>query len=378
MTYARWATVEEFKEKLAQINYNSEIKKSGIPMMYDDNNLYIKDDETHTMVIGSTGSGKTQTTLLPQLRLAAKAGESIIVHDVKGEIYETLCGELAKQNYNIVVIDLANTEKGNKFNPLSLPYKLYKEGKKDKAVEILENIAYYFCASEKYNPNIDPFWVNSASSLFTGLALYLFENANEDEININSIARLTNDFDKVSDYVKSSGKSTQIYMYLSSIVLAPTETKGSILSVFMQNIKMFATRESLSNLMSETDFDIESIQKEKTVLFIISENKQQTRRLIPLIIDECYRASVMTNEISRRLNILIDESENLIAIKEFVNMLTAARSYNIKFAVFIKSFLDLKNTYGTENTELLKMALSNIIYLLSTDVETLSEISKLC
>lgn len=144
MAYSRWATVEELKSKLTPVSYDSEIKKSGIPMMYDENNLYIKDDEAHTLVIGSTGSGKTQSTMLPQLRLAVKAQESFIVHDVKGEIYDILSGELKKQNYNTIVINLDNPTLGNNYNPLSLPYELYKNGQKDKAIELLENVGYYF------------------------------------------------------------------------------------------------------------------------------------------------------------------------------------------------------------------------------------------
>ena len=65
-------------------------------MMYDENNLYIKDDEAHTLVIGSTGSGKTQSTLLPQARLAIRAGETLIVNDVKGEIKKVLADDLDK------------------------------------------------------------------------------------------------------------------------------------------------------------------------------------------------------------------------------------------------------------------------------------------
>ena len=101
MAYSRWATKEELFPRLTQISYDTEIKKSGIPMMYDDNHLYIKDDEAHTMVIGSAGSGKTQATMLPQLRLAIKANESFVIHDVKGEIYDLLSGELKKQNYKL-------------------------------------------------------------------------------------------------------------------------------------------------------------------------------------------------------------------------------------------------------------------------------------
>ena len=378
MAYSRWATVEELKSILTPINYDSEIKNSGIPMMYDDNHIYIKDKEAHTMVIGTTGSGKTQTTILPQLRLAIKAQESFVVHDVKGEIYDILSGELKKQNYNTIVINLDNPTVGNSFNPLILAYELYKNGQKDKSIELLENIGYYFCCNETYKTNIDPYWNNSATSLFIGLSLYLFDNAKKEEINICSLLNLVSEFDKVSEQVKKLNKTSPIYINLSNIILAPNETKGSIISVFIQNLRIFASRETLLKMLSSSNFEIMNIQKDKTALFIISNNKLTSRRLIPLIIEECYYAATITNYKNRRLNILIDEFENLVPIKDFNSMLTLARSYNIKYSILIRSFLELRNTYGKEGTEILKMVFGNIIYLLTNDIETLEEISKLC
>ena len=378
MAYSRWATVEELKSILTPINYDSEIKNSGIPKMYDDNHIYIKDKEAHTMVIGTTGSGKTQTTILPQLRLAIKAQESFVVHDVKGEIYDILSGELKKQNYNTIVINLDNPTVGNSFNPLILAYELYKNGQKDKSIELLENIGYYFCCNETYKTNIDPYWNNSATSLFIGLSLYLFDNAKKEEINICSLLNLVSEFDKVSEQVKKLNKTSPIYINLSNIILAPNETKGSIISVFIQNLRIFASRETLLKMLSSSNFEIMNIQKDKTALFIISNNKLTSRRLIPLIIEECYYAATITNYKNRRLNILIDEFENLVPIKDFNSMLTLARSYNIKYSILIRSFLELRNTYGKEGTEILKMVFGNIIYLLTNDIETLEEISKLC
>ena len=40
------------------------------------------------MIIGSTGSGKSQALSFPFIRVMAKAGESMIVTDPKGELYE--------------------------------------------------------------------------------------------------------------------------------------------------------------------------------------------------------------------------------------------------------------------------------------------------
>ena len=378
MAYSRWATTEELISKLTQINYDSDIKKSGTPMMYDERNLYIKDDEAHTMVIGTTGSGKTQSTMLPQLRLAIKAQESFIVHDVKGELYDVLSGELKKQNYNTIVINLDNSNVGNNYNPLSLPYELYKNGETDKAIELLEDVGYYFCCNEVFNASIDPYWTNSATSLFVGLALYLFDNATEDEINLSSLFNLVSEFDKLTEQIKKYDMTSPTYIYLSNTVLAPSETKGSILSVFIQNMRLFVSRESLLKLLSSTNFDIKNVQKDKTALFVISNNKSVSRRLIPLIIEECYFAATLTNDKTRRLNVVIDEFENLVPVKDFNNMLTLSRSYNIKFSIYIRSLLELRNTYGVEGTEILKMVFGNIVYLLANDTETLEEISKLC
>lgn len=378
MTYSRWATVEELKSKLSPVSYDSKIKKSGIPMMYDDNNLYIKDDEAHSLVIGSTGSGKTQSIMLPQLRLAIRAQESFVVHDVKGEIYDILSGELKEQNYNTVVINLDNPTLGNNFNPLSLPYKLYKNNKNDKAIELLESIGYYFCCNETFNANIDPFWSNSAISLFVGLALYLFKNANEEEVNISSLFNLVSEFEKLTDEVKKYSKTSPIYINLSNIILAPNETKGSIISVFVQNMRSFISRESLLKMLSLSNFDITDIQKDKTALFIISNNKLLSKRLTPLIIEECYYAAMSTNIKTRTLNIIIDGFEGLVPIKDFSNMLTLAIRSNIRFSVFIRSILELRNAYGKEKTEILKIVFGNIVYLLANDTETLEDISKLC
>ena len=79
MTYARWATKEEIISKLTPVNNNTEVRKVGTPITYDDNYLYISDKEAHSIVIGCTGSGKTQSTILPTLRLAMMAKEPFVM-----------------------------------------------------------------------------------------------------------------------------------------------------------------------------------------------------------------------------------------------------------------------------------------------------------
>lgn len=375
--YSRWTTDEEIKEMLTKINLESDIKKSGIPLVYEKDNIYLKDDNSHTLVIASNGSCKMQSVILPEVRLAIKANESLLVHDVSGEIYSNVSSDLKNANYNTIVINLVDTLKSDKYNVLTLPYTIYKNGDKDKAIDILNNIAYYFIANEKVNNTSDPFWVNSACSLFTGLALYLFETEKEENISINRIFELSTEFDEITDYLKTINKSSPIYINLSSIAFAPAETKGSIIAVFGQQIKNFVTKEQLSRIISEESLDLKNILAKKTAIFIISNNDLVSRRLTPLIIDEIYNMARI-NEVNRRFNFILDEFENFIPVKDLNNMIILSNKCNIKMTVFIRSFLDLKNVYGTENTELLKIAFGNMIYLMANDTETLEEISKMC
>ena len=104
MKYARWSSNEEMMKYVKGVNLETGVKASGLPIMYDDKYLYIDDRSAHSLVIGSTGCGKTQSITLPMIKLAMMAGENIVVNDVKGEIYRLTADKLAKY----LNIDISN------------------------------------------------------------------------------------------------------------------------------------------------------------------------------------------------------------------------------------------------------------------------------
>ena len=189
MNFARWETKENMEKlvPLIPVNKESKIEKSGVPIFYDEENLYITNRLNHTLVIGTTGSGKTQVITLPILELSMRSGESVIVHDTKNEIYEHTSEKFRNQGYKIIRINLDDARECNKWNPLELPYRLYKEGNKDKAQELIEDIGFYLL-NDLSESNQDPFWINSAINYFTGLCLYKFEK--EGLSNLKEIAEL--------------------------------------------------------------------------------------------------------------------------------------------------------------------------------------------
>lgn len=380
MSYARWATEEEKVQISIPVNLSTDLKKSGTPFMYDNENLYLLKNNYHTLVIGSTGSGKTQSIVLPQIKLSARAGESLVVSDPKGELYKNTANVLEKEGFKVNVINLDNPNLGNSYNPLNFPYELYKSGNKDKAMEMLEDLGYYLLY-DKNDRGSDPFWINSTIDYFTGIVLYLFENAKEEEINLVSVSALANKFsnkENIYKFMSKIEKNTAIYLNVSGTLNSPDETRGSILSVFNQKIKKYIYKESLTNMLLKTDFNFKNIGVEKTALFIIGGLSSYADGLIPLIINQIYNAVDLYGNKEKNVNIILDEFDSLLPMKNFYKLITSSRSIYIKFTVIIKSFMDLVNLYGKEDTEFLKQCFQTIIYLISTDISTLEEISALC
>ena len=375
MSYARWATKEEIEKATNKINHDSTISKSGIPIMYDDNYLYINDNITHNLIIGGTGSGKTQATIMPQIYLSIKAGESFIVNDHAGELYETFSGMAKENDYKVQVINFRDMSVGNNYNPLYIPYSLYKKGNIDKSVELIENVGYNLI-SDFNQTNADPFWENMAINLFTGLTLYLFDKAKVDEININSVVNLINKVDEIKSEIKNDALSI-VNTYLSPIFGAPHDTYGSIIAVFKQKLAFVISRDALSKLLSNNNIDLENVKNEKTALFIISDSKFSSI-IMPMILNQVYNLVDISPRNERRLNIILDEFGMIKPIKDFLNILTGSRSMNIRLTLVVQSILHLENVYGKKNTDFIKMSIGNIVFLLSSDIETLEMISKDC
>ena len=169
--YSRWAKEREYKEDkgIECVDpLSSEIKAAGIPLINNGKKLWVDNGEYHNLVIGATGSGKSQTVVEPMVELLIKHGESMIITDPKAELYITAGDYLKQQGYKVIILNFRDPQKGNAWNPLTLPYQYYKDGNKDKATELLDDVALNIL----YDPNNkgEPFWEKSAADYFSGLA----------------------------------------------------------------------------------------------------------------------------------------------------------------------------------------------------------------
>ena len=103
---ARFATEKEIKTDFKKEGIKS-IKEAGFPIWFDKNrqNIWFDRQTPHWILIGSTGSGKSFTSVIPQCTFLAnaKVKRSVFITDPKREIFDATSKMFKDNGYNIIL-----------------------------------------------------------------------------------------------------------------------------------------------------------------------------------------------------------------------------------------------------------------------------------
>lgn len=369
----------------------------GIPLGYDKDNrrLVVDTSDTHTLVYGSTGSLKTRAIVMPTIKLLGAAGESMVINDTKGELYDKTAGWLREKGYRIIDINLRDPDYGHRWNMFAIPYAFYLEGDMDRAAEFTHDIANNLATSDRSEK--DPYWDNSSADLFFGLSLLLFKYAKEHDISPNAV-NISNLLTLKREIFNSKGSSnpanSNLWKYgaedeliaasLSGTVFAPSDTRNSTLSVFDTKMRYFTIRTSLLDMLSKSDFDIADIGNEKTAVYIITpDEKTSYHKIVAMFIKQSYEYLINSatkndsKKVNIRINYILDEFSSIPHIPDMPTMISAARSRDIRFLLVAQSKGSLKLQYQ-EDADTIIANCSNWIFFTSRELSLLNEISELC
>ncbi len=367
----------------------------GVPLFYDKERerLILDGSDTHTLVFGSTGSKKTRALVMPSIHVLAQAEESMIIHDAKGELYRRTAGMLKKRGYRVVCVNLREPETGNSWNPLTIPYRYYLAGDKDKAALFANELAITLI---KPSQN-DAFWGESARDCCFGLIMLLFRYCQQYEhpeqaVNMSNLCAMrqalfaqTGGMNPAQHWLWKWGRNDELIAAgLSGSVLTASETMQGILSTLDQALRIFNIQPTLLDMLANNNVDIGNIGKEKTAVFLVTPDENRSfHPLVSVFVAQSYQHLVFSAEreggkVSRRINYLLDEFSSLSAIgSDYAQMLSASRSRNIRFLIVVQSKHQLKARYG-DDAETIQANCGNLLLLFTRELDLLKEVSELC
>lgn len=374
---ALFRLVRKIKEKIARRNIGKAeaaatekttelalCKQGGIVIdETDEKTFYCITNDQHTLINGSTNSGKTRSLVLPSLCTLALAGESIIATDAKGEINAYTSEFLKNMGYKVTVLNFTDTSLSNKYNLLQPVINAVNEDDISQAITRAWDLTTFLV--EK-NEKTEPIWRNGEMSVIAAAILcVVYDNKDNPQFQ-----NMTNVYHFISEMFreipKKSGKGTfkPIDRYLEDCptdhpargllgisAVAPDKTAGSFYTSALTTLQLFTSPE-VFGITNSSDLDPQNLGKEKNALFfVLPENKSTYYPIVTLICSQIYdilteTAKANGNRLKKRVNFLLDEFGNFSKIADFVNMLTVGRGYGIRFNMFIQSFAQIKEKYG--------------------------------
>ena len=108
--YSRLSNIGSYKKTGALVRFEQIGQEIHVNMVSKD---------YHTIVLGTTGSGKSQTYILPFIYTLGHSGQkpNMVITDPKGELYSFMAETLRKQGYDVQVFNLSEHSKSSRWNP---------------------------------------------------------------------------------------------------------------------------------------------------------------------------------------------------------------------------------------------------------------------
>lgn len=302
--------------------------------------LSIKDSFSNGLVFGGTGSGKSSRVLIPSI-LKMAGPSSMCIHDPSGELFEHTSGAMEVKGYFVKVLNYANPDYSENFNPLH----------RVKNISDIKKISKLLIHTSLGSGGKDPFWNASADSLLSVFIRYVIFHTDKEFQTLYNVLCLVNTFSgspqKVDKLIVQT-KDDNLLSDYKAFVAYDSKMLMSIVATIRTALSIFADPH-VAQVTSKDTIEFKSFRSEKTILYINNNvNDMKYYSALSSIFFEQFFASVMNNLPEQKdlpVFFLLDEASSL-----YLNILPTAisniRKYNSGILQIYQSQSQLFDLYG--------------------------------
>lgn len=331
-------------------------------------------DNRNILVIGSSGSGKGQSFVFPNM--FNNTEETIIVTDPKGEIYEATHQMKRDQGYKVYLVDFIEFRNCDHYNPLD-----YVKDDED-ARSVASTIA-----SNSVEDGKRDFWSESAVAFLSAFILYVKEEykekANMGQV-VKMVSRAGRDEEYLDEVIENMSPDHPAYNLFRLANMSTGNTRTGIMATLAQQISIFSMKK-IAALTSKSDFNFHNLQNEKSILYIkirMDENPfvQLTATFFEQLIAVLYDIANENHSVLPIPTIfLLDEFANIGTISKYPRVLATCRGLGMSMITIIQDIgqLEEKKRYGSEMARSIINNHDTILFLRTKDPKTAKYLSEL-
>ncbi len=323
-------------------------------------------------VVAGPGAGKTLCIILPSIEAVSNPKYeqgSFICTDTKGSVYRTTSKMVRERGMKVYVLNLANPEYSNCYNPLELIHKeVYETEISQLALAYAKNVRDEEAAVG------DAVWEDSFKALLTAVWIYQYlykvnPATRRDETRalwrtaelIRGIrlveGKIANcELANIMSKIRSLDPLSPIIANYDFVNAGAGETIASV--VFTAGSKMeclsFTAMECLTR---KNEIPLDDLAEAPTAVYVNYNVRSPYRALAALFLEQAficlyYNAEHRYNQtLPRRVRFLMDELPNICRVYSLPERLSTCREYNIDIVLIMQSLEQLKRSYkDAENT----------------------------
>ena len=388
----------------------------------------------HTLVIGTTGSGKTSSYIIPSIKALALTTEatrpSFLFTDPKGELYEKTAWYLKEHGYKILSLDFRHPERSLRWNPLMYAWTKMCDAQgvldritmqmkrgmptyrlngrdydgdaidsaaraeiqrlEDEAYEEIINIVAALCP---ITSSKDPIWDEGAKGLIQGVVMAMLEDGmspddvgmTAEKFNFYNLHQICTHagagYKDLIGYFQYRDKKSRAVSSAEIVLVAPPQQQGSYMSSVQQKLQMFNDR-GICNMTSASEIDVKEMDEQPTAIYLMLPDEKEGRHpLGSLFISQCYKKLVEKavengGSLKRKVFFMMDEYGNMPKIDGVQSMYTVGRSRGIIQIPVIQSYSQIIDKYGQETARTIFGNCNIEVFIGSKDNETCKQFSE--
>ena len=331
--------------------------------------------QQHTLVIGSTGSGKTQSLVLPNIfiNILSNIQSNLVIVDLKGEIFRTLAGYLKYFNYQYFLFDFVNFN-FHHWNPLFLLSKYWNEKNYQQFEIQLDN--FLAILIKQVQSKNDPIWHFSAKIFLKVHFCYLFLTVKKELTLKIFIETFSIGYLKLIRQYKLFLKSIsteiefKIFQYNLGILLdSSNRMLPSIYLISLGALQKIATLKFLK-MSASNDLNL----KNNFIIFIKLDPFLETYWMLASLFLDTILVELINLRLKKLTLFFLDEFGNLPKISNFSTLISLGRGLNIYFFIILQSYDQLMKKY--EDYANILANIDHHLFLHSNDLKTTDMFSK--
>ena len=389
------------------------LEKGGLPHYYDGDKTMLL-PYAHTLVIGSTGTGKTEVFNKNCQKICANIPDDkkpmFLITDAKGETVGWGAPYLQKRGYITKVLDMRDAHRTARHNPLTLIFDEYKEsedirkalgrntfssvfdGVKYKSVDMARSAAEskmfdLLDSVERaiteisfilvpFQPNAkEQTWTDGARTMVKAILWTMLRRSDDkknpitrESFTLANLCRIAfstdDDCEKIVSWLEKADDIMCVQNAISSVYnIRAKTTRDGYISTLNTSLGEYASRAISAMTATSDDIDIKEIARcdKPYAIFIVTDDRQKTTNSICMIFINNLLNELMktadyspTHSLARDFVILADEFANMPALPNITNKITTLRSRRIWMVMSIQSLNQLEMVYGKESSVIIK------------------------